>query len=324
MTSYRIPGSGSAVGISPIYTIHQYRSDFYKVVAFKGRRDPDAVCLRRDAQNNDNKLASNFSRARSMVLQYALCNPWDYFFTGTLDETKFNRYDLDTYQTRLSQFIRDKRKAYDSQIQFLLIPERHKDGAWHIHGLIYGLPASAIRPFRPPEPQHLIDGGFLNWPDYMEKFGFCSLAPIKDPLAVSFYITKYISKDLSQRAGDLGKHLYFHSRPLQKAEAVSDIYCYNSRLDSYCTEEYDFCKTGMVDKAPWYFPYQWDGVDILNLEHWDPDDSAEPVTDPLQHFDPRTVDPFYEQLNIAGWCNGNTPGSEPGTDGSIPSPATIY
>ena len=60
-----------------------------------------------------------------MVLQYALCNPWDYFFTGTIDRTKFNRFDLATYQSRLSQFIRDKRKKYHSQIQFLLVPEHH-------------------------------------------------------------------------------------------------------------------------------------------------------------------------------------------------------
>lgn len=101
------------MGFSPAYSIHQYRDDIYKVVAFKGNRDPDLAYLRKkeDWKKNDVKLDSNFSRARSMVLQYALCNPWEYFFTGTLDRQKFDRYDLDTYAARLMQFIRDKRKS---------------------------------------------------------------------------------------------------------------------------------------------------------------------------------------------------------------------
>ena len=86
------------MAVSPAYTIHRYRDDIYKVVAFKGNRDPDVMYVRdrEEQQHNDAKLDSNFSRARSMVLQYALCNPWDYFFTGTLDREKMDRYDLDT------------------------------------------------------------------------------------------------------------------------------------------------------------------------------------------------------------------------------------
>ena len=272
----------------------------FKVVAFKGNRDPDAVFVRtrEEQQSNDNKLANNFSRARSMVLQYALCNPWDYFFTGTLDEKKYDRYNVDKFMNDLSQFVRDKRKKYDAKFQVLLIPEHHQNKAWHVHGLIYGLPPDVLRPFRPPEPQKLIDGGFLNWEDYQHKFGFCSLGRIRDPVATAYYVTKYISKDLSSRAGDLGKHLYFHSRPLRKAEPVSDVYAYEPQLDAYCTHDYDFCKTGMVEGANWFFPYQWDFSDIRLSATFA--NEPKPVEDPLQDFDPATIDPFYEQLKMAG------------------------
>lgn len=286
------------MGLSPFYTIHQYRPDFYKVVAFKCVRDPDAAFLRSDDhRKNDVKLDNNFSRARSMVLQYALCNPWDYFFTGTIDRAKLDRYDLDTFASRLMQFIRDKRKKYRAKFQVLLVPERHQDGAWHIHGLVYGLPPEVLCPFAPPAPRHLIDGGFLNWPDYMNKFGWCSLAPIRDPIATAYYITKYISKDIGQRSGDLGKHLYFHSRPLSKAEPVSDVYMYDSRLENYCVNDYEFCKTGMVANAPWYFPVEWDYSELRS-------DGPRPIPlpDPLASFDPGSIDPFYEQLPIPGFC----------------------
>ena len=252
---------------------------------------------REEQQHNEVKLDSNFSRARNMVLQYALCNPWDWFFTGTLDERKFNRYDLDKYQSQLSQFIRDKRKVYGSQIQFLLIPEQHKNGAWHIHGMLSGLPDTVIRKFRSPEPDKLIKGGFMNWPDYQEKFGFCSLGAIRDPIATAYYVVKYISKDIAQREKDLGKHLYFHSRPLKKAEKASDVYLYHPQLDSFCVNEYDFCKTGMVESAHWSFPYVWEGSDFPS-ESLDP----KPLQDPLQNFDPSTIDPTYEQLQIDFDC----------------------
>ena len=120
-----------SISASPVHSIHEYANGIYKVVTFKSSRDPDNAYLRTPdvVQHYDNKLDNNFSRARNMVLQYALCNSWDYFFTGTIDRAKFDRFNLDVYQSRLSQFMRDKRKKYQSQIQYLLVPEQHKDGA---------------------------------------------------------------------------------------------------------------------------------------------------------------------------------------------------
>lgn len=296
------------MSISPFYTIHRYRDDVYKVVAFKGNRDPDVVFLRdrEEYSHYDNKLDSNFSRARSMVLQYALCNPWDYFFTGTLDPDRWNRDDLDKFMLDFSQKIRDWRKEYGTQIQVLLIPENHKDGTWHVHGMLRGIPSWHLFRFywlplrelglTAPFPEKLCrNEGWRYWDDFLDRYGYCSLAPIKDPVATAFYISKYISKDLSRRAGDLGKHLYFHSRPLKKAEKASDIYRYNPRLDGFCTQEYDFCKIGMVKNAPWYFPYVWEGSDYAVDPMY-----PEPVL-PSSEFHPADIDPYYEQLKIFGY-----------------------
>ena len=235
------------------------------MVAFKGQRDPDIVFLRdkENQQVNDNKLKNNISRARSMVLQYALCNPWDFFFTGTLAKTKYDRFNLDVFSSSLTQFMRDQRKKWDAAIQYLLVPEHHQNGAWHIHGLVNGLPHEALGSFSDLEkaPLHLIEGGFSNWPDYMKKFGFCSMAPVRDPVATAFYITKYISKDLSERAADLHRHLYFHSRPLKKAKRAADVYAYNRQLDTLCTEDFEFVKTGWAEGEP--YDWRW----ICNLDY---------------------------------------------------------
>ena len=287
------------MGISPLYSIHRYSEEIYKVVAFKGVRDPENPRVRdkEQEQHYDAKLNEAFCRAKSLVLQYALCNPWDFFFTGTLDKTKFNRYDLDEYQQKLSQFIRDKRKAYGTQVQYLLIPEHHADGAWHVHGLLSGLPGGAPRRFRRPEPWDLVNSDYMNWPDYQQKFGFCSLGPIKHPVATAFYITKYVSKELSLRGKEVGKHLYFHSRPLKKAEHASSVYFYNPGLDAVCVHDHDFCKTGMVQDATWMFPYQWDGVEAMNEVPLDPPKPLEPESG----FRPSEIDPFFEQMQLGGF-----------------------
>lgn len=286
--------------VNPAYVIHRYTDEIYKIVSFKcAWGDYEKVRLplpKEEQQVNDDKLANNISRARSMVFQYALCNPWDYFFTGTLDRSKYDRYNLSRFMSSLTQWVRDMRKKYAAKFQVLLIPELHKDGAWHVHGFVYGLPMERLAQFPDTAPLKLREGGFLNWPDYAAKFGFCSLAPIRDPVACAFYITKYISKDLAQRGSDLGQHLYFHSRPLKTAEKASAIYCRHRALDALCDHHYDFCDTGMVEDQNFAFPYIWDGA-----EYPEEDMHPRPLADPLQAFDPGTVDFDYEQLKMEGY-----------------------
>jgi hypothetical protein len=292
------------VSIPPVHVVHEYTESIYKVITFKGVRDPDSVFLRHkeDMQHYDTKLDTAFSRARSMVLQYALCNKWDFFFTGTLDDAKYSRSDLDRFMISLSQWVRDMRKAYQRRFDVLLVPEQHQDGSWHVHGLIAGLPSNAYGRFIRLDlrevglgwlfPLKLVDGDFYNWYDFAEKFGYCSLAPVRDPVATAFYITKYVSKDLTRRADDLGKHLYFHSRPLKHASKASDVYLFNSELSDLCDHDYDFCKTGMVEGEKWYFPYCWDGAEPVD---------AQPLVKPLAvdpAFNPASVDPEYIQERL--------------------------
>lgn len=66
------------MGVSPLYSIHQYSEEIYKVVAFKGVRDPENPRIRdrENEQHYDAKLNEVFCRVKSLILQYALCNPW--------------------------------------------------------------------------------------------------------------------------------------------------------------------------------------------------------------------------------------------------------
>lgn len=254
--------------VFPDYEIVRFSDQIYKIIRFN--RSPCSVPCGpspdKASASYDEKLDASLSRARRVVLELGLCNTWDYFFTCTLDASKLDRFDLVGFNKKLSQFMRDMRKKYGSHISFLLIPEKHKDGAWHMHGLVSGIPRDRLTAFiRGLHPDKLCNRGYLNWPDYASRFGFCSLSPIKDPYRVAYYITKYVTKDLCQRKNEVGSHLYYSSQRLNRAVRVSEVIGNCSELNSMLTHHYEFCSTGMTrpsDSLDWTFPLVYDNTTV--------------------------------------------------------------
>ena len=201
---------------------------------------------------NDKKLSENISRAKSTIFEYAFCNPWDYFFTATLDKSKYDRQDLEKFHKDLTQWFRDYGKKHNIKIDFLLIPELHSDGvSWHMHGFIHGLPASHLKQFVIGDvmgkaiAEKVKNGDVVyNWLPYAKKFGFCDLEPIRNSEAVSKYITKYINKNLSSSVTELNAHMYYHSRGLKKADCIKKGTMVAPIASSY---ENDYCSVSWLD-----------------------------------------------------------------------------
>lgn len=208
-----------AVNLSLRYTdadpakLYRY-GDQYKLQI---RKNPVNLLHKRNSEDdfspseNTEKLEQSFSRARARVMELGLCNDWDYFVTLTLDREKYDRYALPVWQRDLSQWIRNQRRLHGGPLRYLLIPEQHEDGAWHMHGLVTGIDVESLE---------LNNYGYLDWPAYRRKFGFISLSKIKNRVACGRYISKYVSKDLGARAADIGAHLYYASHGLKGKELV--------------------------------------------------------------------------------------------------------
>lgn len=85
-----------------------------------------------------NKPASLISirRAQARLKELLRSNSFQYFVTITLDKAKVDRYDYGTIIKPLNKWLdnRVQRKGY----KYILVPELHKDGAIHFHGLISG------------------------------------------------------------------------------------------------------------------------------------------------------------------------------------------
>lgn len=196
-----------------VATLKQYGIDKFKLTAHKlpVRQKGFEVGKPRILGINDKKLENNISRTKSKVFELAYCNPFNLFVTLTIDQRKYDRKDLKRYHKDLTQFIRDYNKKHRLAIKYLLIPERHKDGSWHMHGFLMGLPIDHLA---------INEHGYMDWQPYREKFGFISIDRIRSQEGASKYITKYISKDLSDAVQDLGAHMYYCSQGLNRAVEI--------------------------------------------------------------------------------------------------------
>ena len=99
---------------------------------------------------------------------------------------------------------------------------------------------------------------------------------------------------MASRRSEYGKHLYSASDGLQRAVKSFDVYSHSPILDSFITNDYDFCSTGMVFNADWTFGSDIDDAvfDELPLPSYT-----------LEPEDIESVDLFaeLEQLIVKGW-----------------------
>ena len=177
----------------------------------------------------EERLQSSISRTKNRIFELAMCNEFTMFCTLTQDENKVrDRYDLDTFRKDFAHFVRNLNRSRDVPIKYLMIPEQHKDGAWHIHGFFSGLEVGTdltsftLEDRIPYRLRKMIENGetVYNWPKYAKKYGFFTATAIKSKVAASSYITKYVTKDVAKQALESGRHLFFASQGLKGREVV--------------------------------------------------------------------------------------------------------
>lgn len=161
--------------------------------------------------SEEERLRSSISRAKARVNELALCNEFEYFCTFTQSDELRNRFDLKAFRKDFAMFVRNENRRREKKIKYLLVPERHKDGAWHMHGLLMGLTSDDLYPN---------EYGYLDWARYRRKFGFFSCSRIFDREATASYVTKYISKDMATENREAFGHLFFASQGLKGREVV--------------------------------------------------------------------------------------------------------
>ena len=148
-----------------------------------------------EEQKNEWDRIRSIRRSKDLVKAIGNMNDWDYFFTGTFDKEKVgDRKDLEKLKKSTLEFFKNQSKKYG--IKYLLIPELHKDGALHWHGLIRDVNDQLKLTDSGKKYNGRIIYNMYSWNKYK---GFNTCVEIgkedDDKMAVSNYITKYISKN---------------------------------------------------------------------------------------------------------------------------------
>lgn len=81
-----------------IATLKQYREDFYRITLHKMMRRAGYEAVdgepskkgKKNTAGNSYKLEESLSRTRSAIFELALCNPWEWFVTLTLNPEYHN------------------------------------------------------------------------------------------------------------------------------------------------------------------------------------------------------------------------------------------
>lgn len=169
----------------------------------------------------DHKLDNSLIRSKSKMFEYALCNKFEYFVTLTLNKDLHNRYDLSNFKKKLGKFLDNYKQRNSCNIQYVLVPEFHKDGAVHMHGLIKGIPNKDLQ-------QN--EYGYLDWTPYSKRFGYFSCSPIRDYENCAKYVTKYITKEL--KSMPKGSQILLCSKGLKTAQILAKGYDIEYNLDN--------------------------------------------------------------------------------------------
>lgn len=226
-----------------IFTVKQYGEHMTKLSYLSAVRKPGYVAVGKDSSKkgsvNTEKLACNILRAKSKVREYGFCNDWDFFCTFTLSPEKYDRHNLQKFQKDFSEFLHNynRRCKEDEKVAYLLVPEMHKDGSWHMHGLIKGIRQKDL---------YVNKYGYLTWKQYEDRFGFISMDKIKDHEKVVIYLTKYITKEMSGTVRELGAHLYYASKGL-----ATSLELYRGKASFHGTWDWEhpegYCKIKTFD-----------------------------------------------------------------------------
>lgn len=188
---------------NPKCYLYNYNNRYFRICFLKSCREKGFEEI--SSNNKTDKEEVNrisLSRTRRNIRELALCNDFDYFCTLTVNSSKCDRYSIDEVQDNLRKCLRNIRINSEC-FKYLIITEKHQDGAFHFHGLMSGVSDLYVNQY-----------GYLS-NSKLDVLGFNSFSQIKSIDKVANYILKYISKDCVKNSKN---QVYISSRGLKKAE----------------------------------------------------------------------------------------------------------
>lgn len=166
---------------------------------FKGfsRKKSGGVCSDNVKEHlTYNNMYRSKSNLIDLVYHNSMIDPWQYFVTLTFDPKEVDSLDYEIVSEALAKWL-DNMKHQNPNMAYVIVPELHKSGRIHFHGLFRDVPNWDLVPARSERTGNLIKKNgvqIYNLVNY--KYGFTTVSEIKNQEAVSVYMSKYMTKEL--------------------------------------------------------------------------------------------------------------------------------
>ena len=177
------------------------------------------------AKSEGDDMLRSMRRARAQLRRLALSNEFEYFVTLTLDQQRVDRYDPAAVTKALNQWCNNMVKRHG--LRYVLVPEQHKDGAFHFHGFMAGdgLIAADSGIEWDGRPVYNLPQWTLGFTTAQRLYGTYS--------AAVGYCCKYIGKQQGQRP--LGRW-YYSGGALAKPEKSYAVFDYRDMAERHSGE----------------------------------------------------------------------------------------
>lgn len=162
--------------------------------------------------NAERSILASVARTKNTIYQLARSEKWEYFITLTFSPDFVDSYDYDNVVEKLTNWLNNIKKRVATELAYVIVPELHKSGRYHFHGLIKNINGLKLVDSGHRTNQ---DAVIYNIENY--KLGFSTATKIVDSAKACGYFTKYITKDLCCLTKN--KKRYWASRNIERCQA---------------------------------------------------------------------------------------------------------
>lgn len=213
--------------------------DVYKTNKQKEERKTEV-----EERRKERKVLYNISKTKTKIYDIACSNDFNYFITLTYSSEKCDRYSFEQCSKKVRKFMNNFKNMHADtcpNFKYLLIHEKHQDGAYHYHGLIYLDDDSTLKHdhVRTNKSKNTTVYNWQSW-----KNGFSTVSKIENIEATRKYILKYISKSILEDYTKGQRRFYYSQNCLKpKVETRMATDTLNLYQETYRTERSTGYKT---------------------------------------------------------------------------------
>ena len=190
--------------------------------------------------NRERSQRNSKSRTIQNIYEISRANKWEYFITLTFNPEKVDSFNYQEVVKKLSKWLNHLKERYCPDLKYIIVPELHKSGRYHFHGLFSDIGNMPLV----DSGKRLPDGSTIyNIGNY--TLGFTTATKIKDNARVTSYIAKYITKELC--AVTANKKRYWCSKNLNRVKIDEYVLTHeeiNQMLEDL-SENITYCKTSV-------------------------------------------------------------------------------